>query len=81
MALSDYKHETFVNTMTIREETSEYTGLEIGQLATTPFRENIGDLLLTKVGGEGNIGIRLSELPKLIEYLQGVLKEHNETKN
>lgn len=81
MALSEYKKDTFVNIMTIREETKAHVGVEIGQILTSTSGDNIGDLLLTTVGGNDDIGIRLSEVPKLIEYLQGVLKEHNETKN
>ena len=80
MALSEFE-ESFVNIMTIREETSDTVGLEVGMFLGEGVHDEKfhNSIILSSLGNDADTILLSSDIPKLIEYLQGVLKEHNET--
>jgi len=89
MALSDIDEVSFKNTSIVREETPGVFGLEIAQvdkvicdfLSVEEKEGYLGSVYLSTIGRADAVVIDANDIPKVIEYLHGVLKEYNETKN
>lgn len=89
MALSDVTDVRFRNTLIVRKETEDICGVEIAQVdkvilnyrSTEEINLYMGSVCLAARGTYSVVCLTAADIPKVIEYLQGVLKEHNETKN